>query len=84
MLIATVGNFVGPQLYKASDAPRYAPGFIATFVTSLVAALLSIVYRYLCIWENKKRDKAGIAEAYEHAYEDDLTDKTNPQFRYTI
>lgn len=84
LLIATVGNFVGPQLYKASDAPRYAPGFIATFVTSLVAALLSIVYRYLCIWENKKRDKAGIAEAYEHAYEDDLTDKTNPQFRYTI
>ncbi len=41
-----------------------------------MAAGLSIVYRFVCVWENKKRDKAGTAEAFEHAYEDDLTDKT--------
>jgi hypothetical protein len=42
-------------------------------VTSVIAALLAVVYRYVCLWENKKRDRLG-AEAFDHAYEDDLTD----------
>jgi hypothetical protein len=42
-------------------------------ITSIVAAVLAIVYRYVCLWENARRDKLG-AEAYDHAYEDDLTD----------
>ncbi|EXJ74667.1 uncharacterized protein A1O5_01360 [Cladophialophora psammophila CBS 110553] len=79
-----LGNFVGPLLFKPGDAPVYAPGFIAVIITSAVAAGLSIVYRLICVWENRKRDKAGTMEAFEHAYEDDLTDKKNPQFRYTL
>lgn len=75
---------MGPLIFKPEDAPRYAPGFIAVVVTSAVAAVLSMVYRFICISENKRRDNAGTAEAYDHAYEDDLTDKTNPQFRYVI
>jgi hypothetical protein len=54
-------------------APQYASGFLITTVTSVVAALLALVYRYVCLWENKKRDKLG-AEAFDHAYDDDLTD----------
>lgn len=42
-------------------------------MTSIVAAVLAIVYRYVCVWENKRRDKLG-NEAFDHAYEDDLTD----------
>ena len=61
-----VGNFVGPLLFKAEDAPVYAPGFMAVVITSVLVIVLSIVYRYLSIWENRKRDKAGILEAYEH------------------
>ena len=50
-------------------------------VTSAVAAGLVLVYRFLCVWENKKRDKAGTLEAFEHAYEDDLTDiKVKPNY----
>ena len=79
-----LGNFVGPLLFKPQDAPVYAPGFIAVLITSIVAAALAIVYRYVCIWDNRKRDRSGTMEAFEHAYEDDLTDKTNPQFRYTL
>lgn len=66
---------MGPLLFKPEDAPRYAPGFIAVAITSAVAAVLALVYRMVCVWENKKRDKAGTAEAFEHAYEDDLTDR---------
>ncbi|KAF2426568.1 MFS transporter [Tothia fuscella] len=78
-----LGNILGPFLFKVADAPGYAPGFRATVATSVVAAVLSMVYRFYCIWENKRRDKTG-KEGFEHAYEDDLTDRKNPQFRYTI
>lgn len=44
-------------------------------VTAIVAAVLAIAYRLMCMWTNKRRDKAGIMEGFDHAYEDDLTDK---------
>lgn len=46
---------------------------MVTTITSIVALVLAIVYRFVCVWENKRRDKKG-AEAFDHAYEDDLTD----------
>lgn len=79
-----LGNFVGPLLFKAQDAPRYGPGFIATFATAVVAAILALVYRFWCVAINSKRDKSGVFEGFEHAYEDDATDKKNPQFRYIL
>jgi hypothetical protein len=33
------------------------------------------VYRFVCIWDNKQRDKAGVMEGFDHAYEDDSTDR---------
>ncbi|KAH7014120.1 MFS transporter [Microdochium trichocladiopsis] len=79
-----LGNFVGPLLFKTEDAPGYGPGFLATVVTAVVVALLIIVYRFVCIWENRRRDRRGIGEGFDNAYEDDLTDMKNPQFRYTL
>lgn len=34
-----------------------------------------MIYRFLCVRENRKRDNSGIQEGFDHAYEDDLTDK---------
>ncbi|KAL1959131.1 hypothetical protein VTO42DRAFT_2918 [Malbranchea cinnamomea] len=79
-----LGNFVGPILFKPEDAPVYAPGFIAVLVTSIVGLLLAIVYRYVALYINRKRDKAGTLEGFDHAFEDDLTDGKNPQFRYIL
>lgn len=70
-----LGNFVGPLCFKKGDAPRFEPGFIVVVVTSIIAGLLALVYRGLCMWSNSKRDKAGTTEGFDHAYEDDLTDK---------
>ncbi|QPG97371.1 hypothetical protein C2857_006217 [Epichloe festucae Fl1] len=78
------GNFVGPLCFKKQDAPRYVPGFIVIVIASFVAGILAVVYRYVCIWDNRKRDKAGIPEGFDHAFEDDLTDIKNPQFRYVL
>ncbi|CAI7661842.1 unnamed protein product [Penicillium manginii] len=79
-----LGNFTGPLVYQTKDAPRYVPGFITVVVTSFAAGILVLVYRFVCVWENRKRDQSGTAEGYENAYQDDLTDKTNPQFRYIL
>ena len=38
-----LGNFVGPLLFKEEDAPDYTPGFIAAFITALVAGVLILV-----------------------------------------
>jgi hypothetical protein len=56
------------------DAPRYVPGFVAVVITAIVAAGFIAAYRLVCILDNRKRDKSGIMEGFEHAYEDDLTD----------
>ncbi|KAL1610931.1 hypothetical protein SLS59_000568 [Nothophoma quercina] len=79
-----IRNFVGPLLFKPEDAPAYGPGFVAVLATAIAAATLAIVYRYVCIWENRRRDKSGTMEGYDNAYDDDLTDMKNPQFRYTL
>lgn len=63
-------------MFKEEDAPRYVPGFIVVVVTAILALLLALVYRFLCIYSNKKRDKQGTEESFENAYEDDLTDRT--------
>lgn len=70
-----LGNFTGPLLFKEKDAPKYIPGWRATFGTTVAALTLAIVYRYYCLWENKRRDRGGVMEAFDHAFEDDLTDK---------
>ena len=51
-------------------------------VTSAICIILALVYRVICARENKKRDSTGIAEAFENAYDDDMTDVKNKQFRY--
>jgi hypothetical protein len=51
-------------------------------VTSAICIILAIVYRFVCARENKKRDSTGIAEAFDNAYDDDMTDVKNKQFRY--
>ncbi|CAI0643177.1 unnamed protein product [Colletotrichum noveboracense] len=79
-----LGNFVGPLVFRKQDAPEYAFGFIVVVITSLAAGILCLVYRFHCVWQNKRRDRGGTMEGFDHAYDDDLTDIKNPQFRYIL
>lgn len=79
-----LGNFVGPLIFRPQDAPGYRLGFIVTSVTAIAAGLLALVYRFWCVAVNNKRDRTGVLEGFEHAYEDDSTDRKNPQFRYIL
>lgn len=49
-------------------------------MTSVIAAVLVFVYRFVCLYDNRRRDATGVLEGFENAYQDDLTDKTvSPQ-----
>ena len=44
--------------------------------------ILILAYYYLCVRTNAKRDAARFTESFDHAFEDDVTEKTNPHFRF--
>lgn len=85
----SVGNLIGPQTFKSSQAPKYRGGQIA-MVVCLAFSLVMIAWVYFNYWnENRRRDKLEAEgklefphiENYEFA---DLTDKENVKFRYTL
>lgn len=78
------GCAVGPQTYLESEAPHY-PTAKRTMMAFGVVALASIcVIPALNFWENRRRDrrseKLPLGVDPEFA---DLTDKENPEFRYS-
>lgn len=70
----TAGNFTGPLLFRPQDAPLYENGWKGVVITAIAALVLVAAYRVVCIRENRRRDKMGIAEGHDNAFEDDLTD----------
>ncbi|PGH05603.1 hypothetical protein AJ79_06770 [Helicocarpus griseus UAMH5409] len=81
-----VGNIIGPQLFRESDAPTYSKGYECLLACVVIASASILAYGILCHFENKRRDKKqsvdGIDVAAETAFSD-LTDKEKPSFRYT-
>ncbi|KAL4961201.1 major facilitator superfamily domain-containing protein [Aspergillus stella-maris] len=81
------GNVIGPHLMFDSEAPSYPSGFLAMLICFGVCFVLSLGLRYYLIWENRRRDRLGNADA-DPTVEDldaavlDKTDKEIVQFRY--
>ncbi|KGQ98239.1 D-galactonate transporter [Candida albicans GC75] len=79
------GNLIGPQTFVSSQAPQYIGAKVGMIAGSSVALLSLICLYFSYVWENKKRDSRTMVdmshiENYEFA---DLTDKQNPNFRYS-
>lgn len=81
------GNIIGPQTFKAKDAPRYVPAEITIIATwSLGLAIMAFIHVY-CVKQNRKKEAVRNAEGYvklENQEWLDLTDKENPEFVYTL
>ncbi|EXJ53569.1 uncharacterized protein A1O5_13241 [Cladophialophora psammophila CBS 110553] len=88
-----VGNIIGPQTFKSSEAPRYHSAYVEMLVgytIKLVAIIVLYVYMFA---ENKRRDReaavSGVAdldeekEAIERGMHD-VTELDNKGFRYTV
>ncbi|WVQ72932.1 hypothetical protein IAR50_002494 [Cryptococcus sp. DSM 104548] len=87
-----VGNMVGSQTMRASDAPRYLTGLTANAIVLAVEIVVLLCWYGYYIWENKKRERAfedsGVSweeREYQNkmAGETDVTDLENPHFRYS-
>lgn len=80
-----VGNIIGPQVFRASDAPDYSHGYVGLLSCIAVAIAAIIAYGTVCAMENRQRDREqadGIAEDDEEVAFSDLTDKQKRSFRY--
>ncbi|MCJ1306049.1 hypothetical protein MMC08_008867 [Hypocenomyce scalaris] len=80
-----LGNILGPQVFRASDAPKYSHGYEGLVACIIVSIAAISGYGYLCYLENKKRDAAmevGGPVDESEAFSD-LTDQEKKTFRYT-
>jgi magnesium-transporting ATPase (P-type) len=82
-----LGSVIGPQTFRAEDAPEYKPAKIASLVLWVVAIVLTILLMIYCRTVNAMRDRKAmdsIALRTAHVEADfaGLTDKQNPNFRY--
>jgi ACS family allantoate permease-like MFS transporter len=85
------GNWIGPQTFRASDAPDYHKGKTLVAIMYGCAAGVLIILRVLNILENKRRDKKqtaveGTPEGEQEMGTEffDLTDFEQPRFRYVV
>ncbi|KAL2009580.1 hypothetical protein VTN00DRAFT_5387 [Thermoascus crustaceus] len=87
-----VGNIIGPQTFKSSEAPRYQSAYIAMLVgyaVKLIAIITLYIYMYL---ENKRRDRMAAdgeipGNGDRDAVENGMLDQTeidNKGFRYVL
>lgn len=80
-----VGNLIGPQTFRASDAPGYVPAKVSMLVLFCIAISLNAVLMWVNARENRLRDEEGsiaTPEQLEKIQCQDLTDKQNRFFRY--
>lgn len=83
-----VGNIIGPQLFKTSEAPDYPTGYIGLLISLAIAIIAISLYGIVCKWDNAKRDKhqemgGGVRSSPITDAFSDETDKNKPDFRYT-
>lgn len=76
------GNIIGPQTFRADQAPAYTGGTVAMIVCYAVAIVCILAYGAICHADNHKRAE----EIREHSGEMDwldYTDRENKAFVYT-
>lgn len=81
-----VGNLVGPQTFRASEAPNYQGAKVAFVVCYCVALGILVLILFINVRENRRRDALNekLPDTATNAEFADLTDFQNPEFRYVI
>jgi ACS family allantoate permease-like MFS transporter len=82
-----VGNIIGPQVFRAKDAPDYRPAQIVIIVCWVVSLLDILFIYWWCRSQNKKKAAIRAAPGYSKMEGQeffDLTDRENPEFVYSL
>ncbi|TXT10842.1 hypothetical protein VHUM_02347 [Vanrija humicola] len=84
LIFYCVGNLIGPQTFRAQDAPNYTPCYVTCIVCVALVGVTQVAIYLVYRRENARRDKLEEAQGV-HLLKDleGLTDRTNPHFRYT-
>ncbi|KAK9893892.1 MFS general substrate transporter [Cystobasidium minutum MCA 4210] len=87
-----ITNIITPQTFLQSEAPGYRSGLIFTLSMLVAYIILSYATWFDMRRENKRRDQLALTDpSYSKAHDNsdvlnglrDLTDRTNPHFRYS-
>jgi ACS family allantoate permease-like MFS transporter len=81
-----VGNLIGPQTFRAEQAPAYTGGVVAMIVCYCVCIMLICLYWAVCVWNNKRVAPGGERRTSAAELMDDLLDQTDFEqegFKYT-
>ncbi|GBF65768.1 transporter [Trichophyton mentagrophytes] len=85
-----VGNLIGPQTFRDSQAPAYTGGFIAMLACYCSCILLMGMYWILAAWMNKRASRARVSATCEglsvENHIDQFMDKSDfkqVNFKYT-
>lgn len=81
-----VGNLVGPQTFRESQAPGYEGAKVAFVVCYCVALGILGLILVINVRENRRRDRLNetLPDTIANVEFSDLTDFQNPEFRYVI
>lgn len=80
-----ISNIIGPQFFRADQAPLYPLGIAAILGSYILSAIFIIAYAGYCYRENRRRaavDQSGCQRTHADTDFRDLTDKENIHFRY--
>ena len=80
MVFYTFGNFIGPFLMVANQAPLYVGGMVGCMVANAVTLLLFLYCRYDMAKENRKR----MENPSNNEVTPDMTDRENKSFIYRL
>lgn len=83
MVAFSIGSLIGPQLFRANEAPEYRSAKVTLLVLSVVCVPLAGLVGLISKWENEKRDKQGPVTLPPNYEFKDMTDIENPNFRYS-
>ncbi|SPO01042.1 related to allantoate permease [Cephalotrichum gorgonifer] len=83
------GNMIGPQMFKASQAPQYTGGVISMMSCFCISILLALAYLGVSVVQNRRRDRLygkpeQVQEGTGEGLVGDLSDRDQKEsFRYT-
>jgi len=81
----SIANIIGPQTFQAKEAPQYLGAKITIFGVCGATIVVTILLRLLYGYRNARTAKNRLSQddvAMAMDIDDDLTDMTNPAFRY--
>ena len=77
-----IANIIGPQTFRAEQAPGYIDAKITIFGVNGGAIVVAVLLRLLYGHRNAKKSSLEVEKIDVAPEEQEMTDMTNPAFRY--